>query len=50
MHTKLGKGVGGCDTWGCRTITYLNGGINGNRPIDVVVNFSNDGDISITYH
>jgi len=49
MHTKLGEGVGGCDTWGCRTLTYLNGPIYGNSPIDVTVNISNDGDISVIY-
>jgi len=48
MHTKVGTGDG-CDTWGCRQITYLNGDIDGNRPIDVEVNVSNDGDIVVLF-
>jgi len=47
MHTKAGTGSGQCNMWGCRTITYLNGQIQGNAPFQVDVDFPSNGDIIV---
>jgi len=46
MHTKIGTGSG-CDTWGCRGLYYFGGTIDGNRPFQVAVDVSNDGNITV---
>jgi len=48
MHTKLGHGSG-CDTWGCRTITYP-GTINFNAEFQIQVNVAMDGDIQVYFN
>jgi len=50
MHTKIGTNTGGCDTWGCRAMTYFGGTIDGNQPFDVQVTVAGDGDLKIFYH
>merc|ERR1712045_721826 len=49
MHTKIGTGSG-CDTWGCRGMVSLNGGtIDGNRPFQVEVAVSGDGNLTVKF-
>lgn len=50
MHTKVGTGTGGCDTWGCRQMVNFGGTIDGNRPFDIEVRVSNDGDLTVAFH
>jgi len=48
MHTKIGTNSG-CDTWGCRALTYFGGTIDGSQPFDVQVTVASDGDLKIYY-
>jgi len=52
MHTKIGTGSG-CDTWGCRGIVSLNTNsgatIDGNRPFQVEVAVSADGNLTVKF-
>lgn len=48
MHTKIGTNSG-CDTWGCRSIVYFGGTIDGNRPFQINVRVSNDGDLTVQF-
>jgi len=49
MHTMVGTNTGGCDTWGCRQMTYFGGTIDGNRPFQITVQVSTGGDITVEY-
>jgi len=48
MHTHVGTNSG-CDTWGCRQMVYFGGTIDGNRPFQINVNVSNDGDLTVQF-
>jgi len=48
MHTKVGTNSG-CDTWGCRQMVYFGGTIDGNRPFEIIVRVSNDGDLTVQF-
>jgi len=47
MHTKIGTNSG-CDTWGCRTLTY-SGTINMGAPFDIEVDVGGDGNIIVKF-
>jgi len=49
MHTKIGTNSG-CDTWGCRALTYFGGTIDAGQPFDVQVTVASDGDLKVFYH